>query len=585
MTNLLKKKNKDESPFTSWTEHCQWLNQNPDVVARNEHDKLWRVSNLYPIRNKKGQIQRLTLNKHQIKLLHKVGEAPTKPLCLLKSRQIGGTTLFAVVLLDEVCMFDGVSAAIVAHLDKAVKDIFRIVTFAFDHMYPVFKRENVKEAKRTATEIFVPHPENGSRIEVQLEIRSKAITHILWSERAFMKEDRITATTGAITKGAVQVFESTPNGINAFKRLYEELKEVGRSMFVAWFEHDEYRLKGAKIKNYSPKEMFLKKTYNLDDEQLAFRRQKILEMTELKFRQEFPENDTECFLLSGLPVIDRFLIAEQKRLAEANPPIEEYLEDNTKIKIYKKFTKEELRRLKPQFNIGVDPAEGVGQDYSTACVIANYADLSYQVVMTLRGFAPPTNLARLVFKWAKRYAYTDELEQGDHIDIDDLIFPDLIPERNNHGHAFLVAITELENCLYPRDSIYMHKDGELGFVTTFISKQGIQRDLLSAIQERSITLSDPIICDEIETLAVHPDNKSIKAEEGEKDDMFIATCLAFRGAMVFNMGTAEDIEERKRYKSKKERLENERKKLEKTWDPEDYDDEEDDEEEEEGDIF
>lgn len=518
-----------KSPYTYWFQHNKWLTENPQIIERNIHKKLWRLQNLYPIKNKHGQLQRMILNKHQLKLCEIIARDPSSPLALLKARQIGGTTFFAIFFLDEVCLNDGVSAAIVAHLDRAVKDIFRIVTLAYDLMHPVLKPKKEMSSKNTSTEIYIP--QNRSRIEVQLEIRSKTITHILWSEYAFLKEDRIVATTGAITPEALKIHESTPNRLNHFKLLYDDLKPKGRTLFVPWFHQDEYRIKNAKIEKYSPKELELIEKYGLDDEQLEFRRQKILEMTELKFRQEYPENDVECFLLSGIPVIDSFLIMDQIDYCKKNPPIEEVIDMNMKIKVFKKFTKEDIDRLRPAFFIGVDPAEGHGGDFSAACVIANYnKDLRSEVVMTLRGYSEPAQLARLVKKYTARYIFTNES--------DELIYPQLVVERNNHGHACLMAFQEIADCYYPIDFIFSDKDLKLGFVTTRISKKLIQADLFTAIQEKSILLRDTIVCDEILSLSLQ-ENGSIEAEEGFYDDLFMATCLALRGVMFFNEGTAQ----------------------------------------------
>lgn len=524
----LTRKKLKESPYKLWFAHKQWLDQNPQVINQHIHKKLWRIQNLYPIKNKHGQLQRMILNKHQFKLCELIARDPSSPLALLKARQIGGTTFFAIFFLDEVCLNDGVSAAIVAHLDRAVKDIFRIVTLAYDLMHPILKPKKETSSKNTSTEIYIP--QNRSRIEVQLEIRSKTITHILWSEYAFLKEDRIVATTGAITPDAVKIHESTPNRLNHFKILYDDLKPKGRTLFVPWFMQDEYRIKGAKIEKYDPKELELIKKYGLDDEQLEFRRQKILEMTELKWRQEYPENDTECFLLSGIPVIDSFLIMDQITYCKNNPPIAETLDMNMKIKVYREFNKKDLDRLRPAFFIGVDPAEGHGGDCSAATVIANYNDLTSEVVMTLRGYSEPAQLARLVKKYTARYIFNNAQDLE--------IYPQLVVERNNHGHACLMAFQEIADCYYPIDFIYSDRDLKLGFLTTKISKKLIQSDLFTSIQEKSILLRDEVICNEILTLSLQ-DNGSIEAEEGFFDDLFMATCLALRGVMFYNEGSAQ----------------------------------------------
>ena len=479
--------------------------------------KIWRIQNLYPIKNKLGRLQPMTLNPHQWKLVDLIADSPTDPIALLKSRQIGGTTFCVIFFLDEVCWNGGVSAAIVAHLDKSIKDIFRIATLAFENMPEAFKDKQVKSSRVTETEIFIKN--NESRLEVQLEIRSKAITHILWSEYAFMKQDRITASAGSLTPNCFTVYESTPNGINQFHDLYFDLKPRKRTLFVPWFHQDEYKTGGDPIKEYTIEERKLIKAHNLTSDQIRFRRDKIIAMGAggvIKFKQEYPEDDIECFALSGASIIDRRLIMEQVQYSREHPPVEKFRDSNLEIKVYKKFTDEEINEKNPAFFVGVDPAEGVGRDYSAVVVIANYSDYTSETVMTMRGFEEPYSFALLIKKYMEKY-YTYKDEDGDDAP------PLLVVERNNHGHTVLSQFKYNEEAFYPK--LFYDKDFKAGFLTTQITKKHMQTELISSIQEGLIKLRDITICKEITTLSIQ-ENGTIKAEEGCHDDMFMAAALA-----------------------------------------------------------
>lgn len=489
-------------------------------------NKVWRLQNLYAIQNKEGMLIPMKLNPHQTRLLSMIKESPTKPLSLLKSRQIGGTTFCCIFFLDEACWNGGVSAVIVAHLEKSIKDIFRIVTLAYDKLPDKYKDSaGIKSDKATDTEISMPR--NNSRIEVQLEVRSKAVTHILYSEYAFMKQDRIIASMGALTPKSLKIYESTPHGLNHFYNLYKDLKDQKRSMFVPWFAQAEYKIEGDKIEDLTGEEAKLIRKHGLTHDQIRFRRDKIMVMGDLKFRQEYPEDDVQCFLLSGDSVINRYLIMEQIEWAKKNPPIDEIRQSALLIKVFRKFTDEELDKLKPAFFVGVDPAEGVGRDYSACVVIANYLDHSSEVVMTMRGFEEPVNFARIIHRYIKSH-WTFKDTDGE-----EEVVPLMIVERNNHGHVVLSQFKGKE-LYYPR-LFCEEKDARAGFLTTHNTKKFIQNDLFAAIQERMIRLRDQNICDEILTLSIQ-DNGSIKAEEGCHDDMFMATCLAYHGVFKFQGG-------------------------------------------------
>ena len=511
----------------SWAEHTKNLREltidSPCQFLEKLSSKAWRMQNLYPIKNKQGKLQRLSFNTHQFNLLRLIGSKFPDSIGVLKSRQIGATTCFVIYLLDEILFYNGVSAAIVSHSDKSVNDIFRIAKLAFDNMFELVKFSSEKRSKDTKTEIYIP--QTKSRLEIQLEVRSKTITHILFSEYAFTDMNRIISTEGSLPPNAFKVIESTPNGLNHFHDLYFDLKKDGRTLFVPWFKQEEYRLKGD-IGQLTPEEKILKEKYNLDNEQILFRREKIRSMGALKFAQEYPENDLDCFLLSGSAVVDRRLVQEQRESCMKNPPIEEFYDGAAKVKIFKKFTLEDLKRNPAVFSFGADPAEGIGRDYSALTLVAYYEDKPSEVVLTLRGFVEPSLFAKYIAKYMEQFSFEENGE---------VITPLGVVERNNHGHALLQALLDLDYT-----NLYIHKDKRYGFVTTKVSKKSIQADIFSAIVEKEIHLRDEEICNEIMTLVLN-DNGSVEAETGKHDDIFMATALAFRGIFFFRRGISDNI--------------------------------------------
>lgn len=507
-------------------DHTQQLNnyltKAPDEeVQKLFSNKLWRIQNLYPIQDKYGRLVPLTLNKHQKKLIEMIKRnGVLEPIIILKSRQVGITTFFCLWYLDQVLNYSGISAGIQSHKRESLNDIFKIVRLAYDHMNPVNKPpetdRSMKGSRDTRTEISIGSL--NSTIEVKLEIRSKAINMIHFSEYAFTEEDRITATEGSLAPQCMKVYESSPKGLNKFHKLYNNQKPMGNTFFISWHEHDEYSVKGAKLDDKNEEELDLQKTYNISDEKLAFRRSKLATMDRIQFDQEYPVNDEECFLLSGAMLIDRRLLIKMKQKAEKTKPILKLKEDNATIRFYMKPTLQDLEKRPMAFYLGVDPAEGIGKDYSAAVLLACDEGHRIYQIMSVHGHLTPNDLSMKVFELMQKYFRfeTDE----------DELWPLAIIERNNHGHAVLSFLTSQENYCYP--NLYVHKDKRLGFHTTHPSRKMIFQQLFNAIRDNQIQFNDSSIISELLTLTVTETGK-YEAEEGYHDDLVLALCFAYHG--------------------------------------------------------
>lgn len=102
--------------------------------------------------------------------------------------------------------------------------------------------------------------------------------------------------------------ESTANG--AVGRFYKEYR-MGKTgdgtftpFFYEWWWHPEYIRRPAPGFIPTEEETRIALAHNLSLEQIAFRRWKIAEIGERKFRELYPESDVECFLLSGSQFFD-----------------------------------------------------------------------------------------------------------------------------------------------------------------------------------------------------------------------------------------------------------------------------------------
>lgn len=127
------------------------------------------------------------------------------------------------------------------------------------------------------------------------------------SERAFYKKkEDIDSGVGQNVgdfPGTEVHRETTANGFNYFQKEYTQAKAgLGQywARFIPWYWQREYRtpVRGNFVR--TPHEQKLVRIYGLCDEQLQWRRDKILELEDIKiFRREYPLNDTEAFQASG----------------------------------------------------------------------------------------------------------------------------------------------------------------------------------------------------------------------------------------------------------------------------------------------
>ena len=539
-------------------DHIKNLNPTTEQIL----DQMWRVQNLYPIRNKQGQLVPFSLNIHQTKIIkrvmHNISKGDYSPIVILKARQVGISTLFAIWFLDDALWYEGKRCVIQSQKIETMHDIFAICRTAYQFMYD-FNITDKMPANQNKLNIFksfaddkqgkISVKELGSFIESKLEVRSMSVNRMHFSEYSFMDLKRIMATVGSLTPECIKIYESTPNGLNHFYDFYQEQKSKNpdNCFFIPWHKHHEYALpvptKG--LGELSQDEQRLKKLYNLSPEQIQFKRAKEQEMRFLDeihqtFNQEYPENDEECFLLSGSALIDPLILRKLKMQCDNKKPLKWWWDGTLLCKLYKHRTLKQLRKEEKRkyydIFVGVDPAEGVGGDYSVAIAIGINHKKELEVLMTMRGNkVSPVNFVPKILNNIDKYLTFKETETIEkenpktgkiikkEIETGVVYKPLVVVERNGIGHAVLTLLEPHYNNLY-----VSLKDSLFGFMTTQPSKHNILRDLFNIISEEKVTLNDRIIASELRTL-IKKDTGKVEAEEGKHDDCVIALALAYHG--------------------------------------------------------
>ena len=135
------------------------------------------------------------------------------------------------------------------------------------------------------------------------------------------------------------------------------------------------------------------------------------------------------------------------------------------------------------YGCGADPSEGIGGDNATI-VIVDFTT-SEVVAVYYSKLTTPDVLAFEAVRVCKVY--------GNCI---------LAPERNNHGHAFIVVAKDIYDNLYEevtRDKNKETNTKKLGFLTTGASKPIIMYGLNTAVNEDTLKFNDKRLIREART--------------------------------------------------------------------------------------
>lgn len=217
-------------------------------------DRRWRLNNLYYIKNKEGQKVKLKLNWAQEEILDNLHNFNL----ILKARQLGITTLFAVFFLDMCIWNSYINAAIIADRQKNSLEIFQDkVKFAYDNLHPFVKA--MSPARRdNANELRF---ENGSSYRVGTTLRGGTIQLLHISEfgkicREFPRkaEEIMTGALNTVQSGQFITIESTAEGRSGY--FYDMVKAAQerdvrgdpltpmdwKLQFLPWWKEPSYRL-------------------------------------------------------------------------------------------------------------------------------------------------------------------------------------------------------------------------------------------------------------------------------------------------------------------------------------------------------
>lgn len=442
---------------------------------------------------------------------------------ILKARQQGISTYCAGRVFWKSYFSPYSRSVILAH-DSATSDaLFNMSKGLIRNMSGILKPE---ELRSNAKEIILKSPsfkDKEATASYRLYTagspeagRGTTPTILHASEVAFWQHDEkiLAGLFQGISQaaGTEVILESTANGATGeFYRLWKGAvagENEYLPIFLPWYMTSEYRRPAPEGMELSEEEEKLQERYDLDLDQLYWRRLKIAEGGELKFKQEYPAHADEAFLVSGSNVFDvdklNQLIPEQPVKVSSWDPSSKMFE----IAREGKLQQWDYPDWDKPYIIAADVSLGVGQDYSVAVVM----DQDYKVLALYRdNKIDPSTYGELLFYLSRYYNNAFLLVESNNMGIATL------QKLEAMGHSNLYRQTKIANV--------SNEDGQrLGFRTTQATKPVIIGNLKKLIEDEGIWIPSNIMIQELKDYISTSTGKT-EAAPGTHDDTVMALAM------------------------------------------------------------
>jgi hypothetical protein len=302
------------------------------IRAKLRDDFIHYAFKCLKIRSKSGAIEPFTLNRAQQYIHERIeyqkGQTGKVRVLILKGRQQGCSTYVGGRFYHKTSHTFGCQSFILTHALDATSNLFKMAQ-RYHANTPVAVRPQV--ATNNSKELIFGKLDSGYKVgtaENKSVGRSSTIQLFHGSECAFWNNasEHAKGILQAIPDevGTEVILESTANGVGGFFHEAWQKAEAGISeymaIFVPWFWQEEYIRDVNEDFTPTPEEQSLVDMYGLSNAQLAWRRNKIVELSvnggdgEKAFFQEYPCNSTEAFQLTGEDsYIDSGLVAQARK--------------------------------------------------------------------------------------------------------------------------------------------------------------------------------------------------------------------------------------------------------------------------------
>jgi hypothetical protein len=425
------------------------------------------------------------------------------------------------------------NSLIVAHEDDASTNLFNMSKLFYDELpnelKPMKKASNAKEVVFENPTLDPEEKQNNPGLRSRIKIatannlgagRSATIHNLHASEVAFWRDGK-TIMLGLMqavpnTPNTMVVLESTANGVGGY--FYDEWQRAknGESDFVAlffaWFEEPAYEMDVPD--NFEPDEeerILMQRFPEITYSKLVWRRWCIKNNCggdpEL-FKQEYPSDDMEAFLVSGRPRFDISVLREYlDQCVDGKRGYLERIGGQIRFIADPKGYLEVWNTPKRDHYIGADVAKGLVTGDASAAPVW---DDNYNLNALWHGRIDPD-------------LFADQLEMLGQWYNEALI----AVEENNHGLTVHNRLKQNYYNLYYRTSHNKLNDEvkrELGWWTSEQTKKLAVDNLARLIREKKLSIKSKRFVQECMTY-IREDNGSTNAQAGSYDDVVMSAAI------------------------------------------------------------
>lgn len=281
-----------------------------EILTTYLPSKLWRLNNLYTIVNKHGKQVKFKMNKSQ----HKVYAASLRHprVIILKSRQQGISTLWLVSFFDDAITRRNFSIGLMAQGQDEASTLLERTKLLWTQLDGAVKQYlNINIASDNTKEFSLT---NASSIFIRTSFRSTTLQRLHISEMGKIAnkypekaQETKTGTLQALAQGNTGIIESTAEGDNLFKSMWDNAMMYNSDLtpkdflpvFLSWLDDPDCTVEKEQIINEHARKYFyeleLELGIELTQEQKNFW---IVQYRELgdKIFQEYPSTPIEAFM-------------------------------------------------------------------------------------------------------------------------------------------------------------------------------------------------------------------------------------------------------------------------------------------------
>ena len=473
----------------------------------------------------------------------KEGSILSLKFLVLKGRQQGFTSVITAYQEAHTLVKKNFTGITLADTADNVRAIFQDkAKYIYNNLPDILKPTEKYNSK---TEMFFEKLNSSWRINVATSQvgRSRTINFFHGSEAAFwtcLISDTQSSLGEALTKASIQILESTANGFNEFKDLWDSGEWI--NCFYEWWKTTEYRnnfeseeIKQNFLKDIETKQewiyqrlKWLKDIQHLDNEQLYWYYNKYKNyLNKDLIKQEYPCTPEEAFLNSGNCVFDSEKLTLRKAELEEEYRQKPYLQGNFEFRWNNeeskdyiinssiKFVPNPLGMIKIYENpkhgsyyvLGGDTA-GDGSDFNTGTCINNTTGKRVATVQT--------QVNADIYTWQMYCLGTYYNQALISIEINFNTFPVLELKRLNYPHLYMRE---------EYDSISKKMQQKYGWKTDRNTRPILISTEQAAIRDHIENFTDITMI--LECLSfIYDENMRPDAMQGKHDDMLFSDMIA-----------------------------------------------------------